>query len=127
MKPQPRSLAFTLIEVLVVVAIIGVLFSLLLVALSKSRGSARRAQCAHHLKQLGVALHSYHDAHAVFPPAVIWAPIGEPLGEGYYPIGVIDRVARYGDVEQDTIYHNWVALLLPHLEENPVSESLDPR
>lgn len=108
--------AFTLIEILVAMVIVGVVAAFALISLGHAREAARRAQCASNLRQIGLALATYHDVHRSFPPAVIWAPPGEPLGEGQLPIGVIDRVARFGDPSQDTIYANWLLMLLPQLE-----------
>ncbi|MBI1903760.1 MAG: DUF1559 domain-containing protein [Planctomycetia bacterium] len=65
-----RRRGFTLVETLVVIAIIGILIGLLMPAVQQAREAGRRAQCASNLRQLGIALHLFHDVNKAFPPAL---------------------------------------------------------
>jgi len=122
-----RRRGFTIVELLVVLAIIGLLLALVGVAVQRGRETARRVTCQQNLHQIGIALHSYHAGVGSFPPAFIWHPAGEPLGGGELPIGVVDRVARYGRPEQDRIHANWVIALLPGLEQEALYARFDAR
>jgi len=96
---------FTLIELLVVIAIIAILIALLLPAVQQAREAARRTQCRNNLKQIGLAMHNYHDAFLVFPPG--WIRVGpaaksSDLAWSTYLLPYIDQAPLYNAIGTDT-------------------------
>lgn len=96
-----RRKAFTLIELLVVIAIIAILIALLLPAVQQAREAARRSACKNNLKQLGLALHNYHDAHSIFPPAHMIGPTGGVPRNGTVFVHILPYV------DQANSYNNY--------------------
>lgn len=103
-----RQAAFTLVELLVVIAIIGILVALLLPAIQAAREAARRTQCANNLKQLGVAMHNFHDVYKRFPSAT-----HEPLFQ--------DPAGGYSNSRERW---NYVCLILPYMEQQSLYDTL---
>ena len=99
---------FTLVELLVVIAIIGILIGLLLPAVQAAREAARRMECLNNLKQIGIALHNYHDVNGAFTSA--W--------RGYAADG--KRPCVYGDPGW-----GWAAAILPFMEQTPLYSQID--
>ncbi len=100
----PCRRGFTLTELLVVMAVIGILLALALPAIQQARAAARRAQCLNHLHQLGVALHNYHDTHSILPPGAIVLGPGLPVvysgwGWGAMILPMVDQSPLYGRID----------------------------
>jgi prepilin-type N-terminal cleavage/methylation domain-containing protein len=106
--------AFTLVELLVVIAIIGILIALLLPAVQAAREAARRSQCANNLKQIGLALHTYHDSYKCFPPGNV-TPIN------------MSRQGCFSGSNANSPHPGapWSAAIVPYLEETALADALD--
>ena len=100
---------FTLIELLVVIAIIAILVAILLPAVQQAREAARRSNCKNNLKQLGLALHNYHDNYGHFPAAA--------YGHSQQPPGGTE--GRHG-------CWAWGTMILPYMDLQNIYESIDP-
>ncbi|RLS79197.1 MAG: DUF1559 domain-containing protein [Planctomycetota bacterium] len=102
-RSRIRQRGFTLIELLVVIAIIAVLIALLLPAVQQAREAARRTQCKNNLKQLGLALHNYHDLYNKFPNSYIAVINGTPVDNNVSGIGT--KLLPY--LDQANLYNQW--------------------
>jgi len=110
-RPQSPWYGFTLIELLVVIAIIAILIALLLPAVQQAREAARRSQCKNNLKQIGLALHNYHDTHSVFPPYKTW-------NNGTDCAGGPDGWTNQGG-------YSWQVMIMPFVDQAPAYSKID--
>src|ERR1700755_1857180 len=99
-----RSRVFTLIELLVVIAIIAILIALLLPAVQQAREAARRSQCRNNLKQLGIALHNYHDTFNSLP----WGGSGDSANY------------NWGNGNTGQCMYNLRSMILPYIDQGPL-------
>lgn len=104
---KSSPLGFTLVELLVVIAIIGVLIALLLPAVQQAREAARRMSCTNNLKQIGIAMHNYHDTYKTFPPGCIGSStaVNPPSGPQMW---------------------GWPVFILPQIEQSALHDVLNP-
>src|SRR5262245_4494287 len=108
-----RRRGFTLIELLVVIAIIAVLIGLLLPAVQKVREAANRMKCANNLKQIALAMHSYHDTYLTFPDGVHRSQGAAPPSTNNYTLTEVPvrrfnwTIAVQPYIEQDNLYKMW--------------------
>lgn len=104
MMKLKRLRGFTLIELLVVIAIIAILIALLLPAVQQAREAARRTQCRNNMKQLGLAVHNYHDVHRTFP---------------------LTNVMSYNLSNPQPRNYTWLMASLPYMEQAPLYNQID--
>ncbi|VAX39288.1 hypothetical protein-transmembrane region and signal peptide prediction [hydrothermal vent metagenome] len=102
---EEKRKGFTLIELLVVIAIIAILIALLLPAVQQAREAARRSACKNNLKQIGLALHNYHDVHRIFPP------------------GGFDALT--GGTSPHSASVNYLVMILPFMDQSPLYKSFN--
>ncbi len=110
-KFSAHSSGFTLIELLVVIAIIAILIAILLPAVQQARAAARRIQCQNNLKQIGLALHQFHDAQGAFPPARLVQDGVRTLSNDGTTTGLDEP--------------SWLIHILPYLEQSPLYSKWD--
>jgi prepilin-type N-terminal cleavage/methylation domain-containing protein/prepilin-type processing-associated H-X9-DG protein len=113
LRTEPRSRGFTLIELLVIVALLAVLLGLVLAAVHRAREAANRVHCLNNLKQIGVALHAYHDTYEQFPHAYdARALFHDPSLTPVTPANL-----RY------VVSQSWATLILPFLEQDRLAQA----
>lgn len=110
MLKQRRRVGFTLIELLVVIAIIAILIALLLPAVQQAREAARRTECKNKLKQLGLALHNYHDTVSTFPAALYSS--GRYNNAAYFVNNGIKNITGW-------------QMILPYMDQAPLYSQFD--
>ncbi len=124
LSQKPRR-GFTLVELLVVIAIIGILIALLLPAVQAAREAARRSQCTNNLKQIGLAVHNYHDTFNTFPPGSLRFNIPGINSWSTQHLSWRTRILPY--LEQQAIYDqvNWSALQFYNVAPGTTLRNID--
>lgn len=107
-RKQKQRSAFTLIELLVVIAIIAILIALLLPAVQAAREAARRTQCKNNMKQIGLALHNYHDTYLMFPQCEYWGFVAPNTT-------TISAPRNF----------TWISMILPYVEQVGLYNNID--
>ncbi len=108
-----RRRGFTLIELLVVIAIIATLVAILLPAVQQAREAARRSTCKNNLKQIGIAMHNYHDTHGVLPFGLMWRRAQDT-----------DGFLNGGSTSNKNSVAGWSVMILPFIEQGPMYDTL---
>ena len=130
-RKKECRLAFTLIELLVVIAIISVLIALLLPAVQQAREAARRTQCRHQLKQIGLAIHNYVDVFDCIPPGYLGYIAGTlPTPGGCATVSnqvIVPNPTTAPYVQSSTAQGwGWGTYLLPYIDQSTLYTALNP-
>jgi len=115
LRARAERIAFTLVELLVVITIIGILIALLLPAVQAAREAARRLQCSNHLKQIGLALHNYASAAGSLPPGAI----------AIDRTGITQLSNVWADAANGEHGTSWMLRILPYLEQGALFDHWD--
>ena len=123
---RPMRRAFTLVELLVVIAIIGILVGLLMPAVQAAREAARRMSCSNNLKQIGLAMHNYDDVYGSLPPSALGIRVGTTSGQPINQAGLTGFVSILPQLEESALFEQFDLTESPWTPENEAAAEKTP-